>query len=312
VLVEANNLTKTFGTRPALKGVSFRLDGPGVVGLLGPNGSGKTTTLRLLAGFFAPTAGTVLLDGEPIVVPHGKRSRASGRIGYLPENAPLYGEMTVLDYLGFVARLKGLRGEDVHAHTHRVMARLELNHHARTLIGQLSRGYRQRVGLAQALVHDPEFVILDEPTSGLDPVQVEQTRRMVFELGTCSIVVLSTHLLHDVQEICSKVLVLKEGVLVGELPVRTAMESTWTITVRGPIEIVEERLSRVSGLRQVTSPVPESQPDLFRLRVGLTDPGMIESLARELTTPPLALQSLEKGVRDLMQAYTELQQTPLP
>jgi len=212
-MIEARGLTRRFGTLTAVDGIDLSMDGHGVLGFLGPNGAGKTTTMRMLTGFLSMTAGSARVAGfdvfeEPLQV--------RARVGYLPEAPPLYPELTVREYLWFVARLHGLRGPVRRRRTDEVMARMGLEEVCRRLLGQLSRGFQQRVGLAQALVHDPPVLLLDEPTTGLDPAQRVAILELVGDLGRERTVLLSTHLLQDVEVLCRRIAVIHRGRIVGQ------------------------------------------------------------------------------------------------
>lgn len=208
-------LTKRYGTQWALREVSFTLDRPGVYGYLGPNGAGKSTTFKILTGYLRPTAGTVQLDRWRL--PDHVRA-IQQRIGYLPEHNPLYLDLYVREYLLFRGGLYGLRGRTLRQRIEAVIQQVGLSPEAHKPIGALSRGYRQRVGLASALLHDPPLLILDEPTSGLDPNQVIEIRRLIQSLGKSHIVLFSSHILAEVQAIADRVLILHRGELVLDAP----------------------------------------------------------------------------------------------
>lgn len=210
-LIRAEHLVRRFGRNLAVDDVSFELRRGEVLGFLGPNGAGKSTTMRMLTGNLAPTAGRVLINGIDL---RDEPRRAKSIIGYLPERPPLYREFTVDEFLAFCARLhrvpRGRRGRL----TRRARERCGLEQVGRRLIGNLSRGYQQRVGIAQAILHNPEVVILDEPTVGLDPIQIRQIRELIAELGSDHSVILSTHILPEVQATCSRVQIIHQGSLV--------------------------------------------------------------------------------------------------
>lgn len=208
-------LTKRYGTQLALKAVRFTLEGPGVYGYLGPNGAGKSTTFKILTGYLRPTAGVVQLDSWRL--PEAVRA-IQQRIGYLPEHNPLYLDLYVREYLLFRGGLYGLRGRALRQRIEAVIQQVGLSPEAHKPIGALSRGYRQRVGLASALLHDPPLLILDEPTSGLDPNQVVEIRRLIQSLGKNHIVLFSSHILAEVQAIADRVLILNRGELVLDAP----------------------------------------------------------------------------------------------
>ena len=212
-MIEVHDLTKRYGDRVAVAGVSFSVERGQVLGFLGPNGAGKTTTMRMLTGFLPPSSGTARVAGFDVFTQSAEVRR---RIGYLPENPPLYNDMTVVPYLRFVAKLKGLSRGDTEAAIDRVLATCALGAVGARLLGHLSKGYRQRVGLAQAMIHDPEVLILDEPTIGLDPTQREEILNVIKGIGKTRTIVLSTHILPDVLEVCAKVVIINEGRVVVE------------------------------------------------------------------------------------------------
>jgi ABC-2 type transport system ATP-binding protein len=207
-MIEVANLSKRYGDLRAIEGVSFTAGTGQILGFLGPNGAGKTTTMRIITGFMPATSGTVRVEGFDVFEQSNEVRR---RIGYLPENPPLYNDMAVAPYLRFVARLKGLGRRDVGEALERVLATCGLDGVRDRLLGHLSKGYRQRVGLAQALIHDPPVLILDEPTIGLDPRQIRDIRALVRTLGGKRTIVLSTHILSEVMEVCDKVVIINDG-----------------------------------------------------------------------------------------------------
>lgn len=209
--LKVETVTKKFGDTKAVDSVSFEIDKPSVVGFLGPNGAGKTTTMRIITGFLAPTDGKVTIDGET-VSPENYRLRS--RVGYLPESNPLYTELEVHEYLEFTGQLSGLSSARSDDRLGYVVDRCGLKEVLYEPIYRLSKGYKQRVGLAQAIIHDPEILILDEPSSGLDPNQVIGIRELISELATEKFVVLSTHILSEVQALCGRVLIINKGKLV--------------------------------------------------------------------------------------------------
>jgi ABC-2 type transport system ATP-binding protein len=213
--LKVENLTKAYGKQLALQGVSFTLEGAGVYGYLGPNGAGKSTTFKILTGYLRPTAGNVTLG--PWTQPQHLR-RIQQHIGYLPEHNPLYLDLYVREYLLFRGRLYGLRGRTLRQRVEDLIERVGLTPEAHKPIGALSRGYRQRVGLAAALLHDPPLLILDEPTSGLDPNQVIEIRQLIRALGQTHTVIFSSHILAEVQAIADRVLILHKGQLVLDAP----------------------------------------------------------------------------------------------
>src|SRR5262245_3120930 len=207
-MIHVERLTKYYGDYPAVRDVSFHVKEGQVVGFLGPNGAGKSTTMRILAGYLAATSGTATIDGIDVF---WNSVEARRRIGYMPESCPLYPEMRVAEYLRFRAGLKGVYGSKRRTRLDYVLQRCWLNDVRRQLIGTLSKGYRQRVGLADALIAEPKVLILDEPTSGLDPSQIRETRALIKELGHEHTVLLSTHILPEVERTCGRVIIIDKG-----------------------------------------------------------------------------------------------------
>lgn len=212
-MIQVNGLTKSYGEIEALKGISFEIARGEIVGFLGPNGAGKTTTMKILTGYTPQTEGSVTIDGMDV---NEQGLAVRRRIGYLPESTPLYPEMLVYDYLSYVAAIRGKRGKDVHASITRVVNLCGLADRVGQEIGTLSKGYRQRVGLAQALIHEPDILILDEPTSGLDPNQIVEIRNLIRDLGEDRTIILSTHNLPEVMATCNRMLIVHEGRLVAD------------------------------------------------------------------------------------------------
>jgi gliding motility-associated transport system ATP-binding protein len=212
-MIEVANLSKRYGDLAAVRDVSFTAPTGQILGFLGPNGAGKTTTMRIITGFLPATSGTVRVEGFDVF---DQSNEVRRRIGYLPENPPLYNDMGVEPYLRFVARLKGMARGDIPAALERVLEMCGLGGVRDRLLGHLSKGYRQRVGLAQALIHDPPVLVLDEPTIGLDPRQIIEIRSLIKTLGGKRTVVLSTHILPEVAQVCDKVVIVNDGHVVVE------------------------------------------------------------------------------------------------
>ena len=211
VMIEARGLRKQFGNFLAVRDISFEIPKGQVVAFLGPNGAGKTTTMRLLTGFIAPTAGTARIAGIDVQV---DRIAAAEHLGYLPENGPLYPDMTPVGLLRFFGAARGLGGSRLRERIDAVVGLCSLHSVAEKPIGKLSKGYRQRVSMAQALLHDPEVLILDEPTSGLDPNQISGVRKLIRELGRSKTILVSTHILQEVEPVADRVLFVHDGRLV--------------------------------------------------------------------------------------------------
>jgi ABC-2 type transport system ATP-binding protein len=212
-MIDVQNLTKSYGAFKAVRDISFHLEQGEIVGFLGPNGAGKTTTMRMLTGYHPPTSGTASIAGFDV---HTQALDVKRRVGYLPESVPLYLEMVVTGYLNFIAEVKGIPRNKRKTEIADALERCGLSHMANRLIGNLSKGYRQRVGLAQALLGNPPVLILDEPTVGLDPKQIIGIRQMIKDLAQDHTVLLSTHILPEVSMICNRVLILHQGRIVTE------------------------------------------------------------------------------------------------
>src|ERR1700674_2705184 len=232
-MIEVKNLTKAYGNFVAVNGISFKAERGQILGFLGPNGAGKTTTMRIITGFMPATSGTVVIDGLGIFAtsPEGRR-----RIGYLPETPPLYSDMRVESYLRFVAKLRGVARSAVDGAVAHVVEVCGLTEMPGRSCGQLSKGYRQRVGVAQALIHDPPVLVLDEPTIGLDPRQIHEIRGLIHHLAGNRTVVLSTHILPEVSQICDKVVIIADGRVVLEeylkkLPAGTSLEDIFLTAI---------------------------------------------------------------------------------
>ncbi|MCL5056740.1 MAG: ABC transporter ATP-binding protein [Actinobacteria bacterium] len=264
-MVAVENVTKLFSNKAGVRDLNFSVQKGEILGLLGPNGAGKTTTMRIITGFMPPTSGTVRVNGFDVLEQPLEVRR---RVGYLPENPPLYGEMTVAEYLSFVAELKGCRGARKKDQVDKVIEEVSLGDMRGRLLDHLSRGYRQRVGLAQALVGDPQLLVLDEPTAGLDPRQITEIRNLIKNLAGSRTVILSSHILPEVSMICQQVAIINRGRLVAQdtpenLSKRFAGFSRLEIEVKGPREAVEKELNSLESA-QITVIRQGAAPELHR------------------------------------------------
>ena len=212
-MIEVTNLVRRYGPHIAVDKANFKIDKGEVVGFLGPNGAGKTTTMNILTGYLSPTEGQVRIEGQDILEYPTEIKR---KIGYLPESPPLYMDMTVREYLNFTGEIKGLPSKKRKARMAEVMEIVGVTDHAKRLVKNLSKGYKQRVGLAQALIGDPQVMIMDEPTAGLDPIQILEIRDIIRELGKDRTVILSSHILPEVSAVCKRVLIIHKGKLVAD------------------------------------------------------------------------------------------------
>jgi ABC-2 type transport system ATP-binding protein len=250
-MIKVSGLTKDYGARRAVHNVSFDAQQGEIVGFLGPNGAGKTTTMRILTGYMPPTDGEAIVAGYDIVE---ESLEVRKRVGYLPETVPLYTDMVLFDYLKFMGDLRHI--PNVEDRVDEVLDMVGLIDRSNGYIGNLSKGMRQRVGLAQALLHRPEVLILDEPTIGLDPSQVVEVRKLIREIGKERTVLLSTHLLHEAQNICDRVLIINKGKIVAEdttenLQARLIGAERVIVRVRGEADELADTVKQVKGVRRV-------------------------------------------------------------
>lgn len=258
-MIEVEDLTKFYGPVAAIRGLTFTVAAGEIVGFLGPNAAGKTTTLKILAGFMPPSAGTARINGYDCVTQSLQVRRS---LGYLPENVPLYPDLTVRQFLEFVARAKGLDHRSRRPEIARVLADCALTEVENTLIGVLSKGFRQRVGLAQALLGRPPLLILDEPTIGLDPAQIVEIRELIRQLAGEHTVILSSHILPEVSLLCQRVIIINKGQIVASdtpanLTQQLGRDARLQVWVRGPRDEVSQALAQVAGVKRVLPRDPE-------------------------------------------------------
>ena len=260
-MIEVESLTKQYGAVRAVDEISFRVEKGEILGFLGPNGAGKTTTMRILTGFLPATSGTARVAGFDVFE---KSLEVRKRIGYLPENPPIYPEMSVHGYLDAVARLKQVPADKRKARVDAAMEMAHITEKRGELIKRLSRGYKQRVGLAQALVHDPEVIILDEPTVGLDPKQIIEVRHLIKGLAGNHTIILSTHILPEVSMTCDRVLIIHQGRIVANMPVNPAAQERGSEVVivemkpgSGGATAAKALLERVAGVKRVNIVAPD-------------------------------------------------------
>jgi ABC-2 type transport system ATP-binding protein len=252
-VIEVQHLTKRYGRITAVDDVSFRVERGEILGFLGPNGAGKTTTMRILTGYMPATEGRATVAGFDVF---DQPVEAKRRTGYLPETPPLYPDMSVAEYLSFVAKIKGVPAADRKRRVQEVMARTSVDDMAGRLCSKLSKGYRQRVGLAQALIHNPDVLILDEPTAGLDPKQINETRRLIKDLAGDHTIILSTHILPEVEQTCQRVVIINKGRVVAvdtrdALKARLRGSETMYVQVDANGADAAAALSTVTGVTRV-------------------------------------------------------------
>ena len=277
-MIQVEQLTKTYGTTTAIRDVSFQIGRGEIVGFLGPNGAGKSTTMRILAGAIGATSGEATIGGLDVV---GKAREVKAMVGYLPEFPPLYADMTVRSYLTYAGQLKG--AERPAQAADRILSRVGLSQVAHRLIDHLSLGFRQRVGIAQALVHSPKVLILDEPSRGLDPAQRVEIRALVKELAAGDVtVILSTHVLSEVEAICDRVLIIHEGQIVTKGRLDDLAGTQVSLTVAHPSDDLVNRLHKVEGVvavqdredgRYIISARSDIRPEVARAAI---DAGLLE------------------------------------
>ena len=297
-LIEIENLSRYYGNLCAVQDVSFELKRGEILGFLGPNGAGKSTTMGMISGVLAPSAGSIRLNGLDLLQ-HPTQAKAS--LGYLPEQPPLYSELTVDEYLRFCAQLRGAGRKEISSQVARAKERCGLESSGGRLIANLSKGYRQRVGIAQAIIHSPEIIILDEPTSGLDPNQIQEIRKLIQELGEEQGVILSTHILSEVESTCDRVLILHQGrVVYAEQMDRLQRQASDQVSVRLEQTPAQEELEQLSGVIGV-----ESLPgDRFRLQ--LAGDAVTAELSKTLSEQGWGLCEFTPERQDLEQIFTRL------
>jgi gliding motility-associated transport system ATP-binding protein len=312
-MIQVESLSKRYARHLAVNDISFTVEKGDIVGFLGPNGAGKTTTMRILTCFMPPTSGRANVAGFDVFE---QPLEVKKRIGYLPETPPLYPEMSVSDYLTFVARLKGVPSADVTARTNQAMERCAVADVKGKLIAKLSKGYRQRVGLAQAIIHNPEVLILDEPTSGLDPKQINETRELIKGLAGDHTIILSTHILPEVESLCRSVIIINQGRVaatdsVSHLKGREGGSVQLQIETGGLADAVavRQRLEQVPGVSKVIDKV--TTPPSFTFEVeGLGGQNIRGELARAVVQSGWALVELRSSSQSLESVFLQLTGTP--
>lgn len=302
-MVEVQNLTKLFGAQAAVDAISFSVGKGEILGFLGPNGAGKSTTMKIATGYLPPSLGTVVVAGHDVQqAPLAVRRN----VGYLPEHNPLYLDMYVHEYLEFIGAVHGLRGPALRQRVSQLVARVGLSREQNKQIGALSKGYRQRVGLAQALLHDPAVLILDEPTTGLDPNQIQEIRQLIRELGEDKTVIFSTHILPEVTALCSRAVIISRGKLVADAPVsELAARAAGETVIRAEFEsaIDPAPLRALSGVRGVGN----ERGFIYQIR---TEPGRdlrgdISRLAAQQGWILLGLRQEQQSLEDVFGELTK-------
>jgi ABC-2 type transport system ATP-binding protein len=295
-MIEVRELSRSYGELKAVQEVSFDIGRGEIVGLLGHNGAGKTTIMKMLTGYLEPSTGRISIDGLNIAE---QRREAQRRIGYLPENCPLYPEMRVLDYLDYQAALHGMPTGRRASAIRRAIERTDLGAKATAAIGTLSRGYRQRVGVAQAILHEPAILILDEPTNGLDPSQIQHMRSLVRDLSKGATLIISTHVLQEVEAVCSRVLIMRGGRLALDSALDTiGRPKRLIVTLDGSPDEIRPVLAAIEGVTDVEA--WDGDGGLHCFALGADDPhALAPRVAKALGEQPWNLFGLAPERRDL-------------
>ncbi len=307
-MIEVQDLTKSYGPRLAIDGISFSVPRGEILGFLGPNGAGKSTTMRILTGYLSATSGSASIAGFDVF---SNPIEVRRRIGYLPENNPLYNEMRVWDYLRLCCRLRGVAPARRSARVDYALEACGLQERRRDIIGRLSKGLRQRVGLAQAVVHDPDLLILDEPTSGLDPAQTRETRDLIVALGRDHTVILSSHILPEVSATCERVVIINRGSLVADdRPENLARRMSEghgidvEMAVRGDVDAIRKKLKSVRGLDTVDVQELAGGECMVRVHSSGDDPR--EELAKAIVKGGFGLRELHSRTLSLEDVFISL------
>ncbi len=304
--IEARGLNKFYGNFHAIEDVSFSVKKGEILGFLGPNAAGKTTTMRIVTGFMPPSSGSVTIAGHDVIT---QSIEARRLVGYLPETVPLYTDMTVQGYLKFMGTLRGMHPNRIKTRISNVIDICRLGDYQKTLIGKLSKGFRQRVGIAQAIIHEPPVLVLDEPTIGIDPIQVVETRRLIKELGEDHTIILSTHVLPEVSMVCQRVLIIHQGQIMAEdspqnLAERLQGVDRIEVEVQGPTSQVMEALRRVKGIIDVTHSADGGRSTYsVQVRHGLD---LRDEISKAIITNGWSLLSLQLMSMSLEEIFLQL------
>jgi len=305
-MIEINNLTKRFDQFTAVDNLSFNVEEGEVLGFLGPNGAGKSTTMKVITGFLSPTEGQVSVDGFDI---SDNPLEAKGLIGYLPEGAPSYGDMTTLQFLNFVGQIRGFRGDELKSRVDKVIGEVELGKLANQIIETLSKGFKRRVGLAQAIMHDPKVLILDEPTDGLDPNQKHHVRELIKNLAKDKIVVISTHILEEVTAVCSRAIIISQGKIVAdgtpaELEAQSRLHHAVTVRLAEPHDLVAD-LQNIADVEQVEQNPEDELSFTVISKEGRAIFSEVSAVAQECKWPVSELHAARGQLEDVFRVVTQ-------
>ena len=314
-MIEVKNLSKIYGATPAIKDVSFSVPKGSILGFLGPNGAGKTTTMRILSGYIPANQGTAKIDGFEV---HEQPMAVRERIGYLPETPPLYPDMTVSEYLLFVCKIKGVSPGDRADKIKKALKHCQIEDRSHTIIRKLSKGYRQRVGIAQAIVHEPPVIILDEPTVGLDPRQIIEVRNLIKSLAGDRTIILSTHILPEVSMTCDAVTIINKGTIVAtgnpeQLLQELKGNHGYELEVEGNMSNLSSKLKMIEGVENIDITPLDNYDDRFVVNVTINrncDIG--REIATIIVYEGLGIYEMKKCRASLEEVFLQLTQTESP
>ena len=305
-MIETQQLTRYYGDFTAVDNVSFTIGTGEIVGLLGHNGAGKTTIMKMLTGYIEPSFGNVLIDDLSILE---HRRDIQSNIGYLPENCPVYPEMTVIDYLEYVAHLRGITGPAARNAVRYGIRQTDLKAKATASISTLSRGYRQRVGVAQAILSQPKILVLDEPTNGLDPSQIQHMRELILGLGKQATVIISTHIMQEVQAICDRVLIIRNGRMALDSKLNELQKSQQlSLIIDSEPTVAQSKLANIFGVHSVKHQAIEGQYNHYLLELEDSQPSeeITANIAQAVISEGYKLYQLSPTTRDLETVFREI------
>ncbi len=301
-MIQVDRLSKRYGAYKAVESVSFEIGQGEIVGLLGPNGAGKTTTMRMLTTYLNPTSGRANLAGHDVL---DEPLEVRRNVGYLPENVPLYTEMRVVEYLRYRSRLKDVPRAARRRAIGEAIARCQLGDVENRIIGQLSRGFRQRVGLAESMLHDPPILILDEPTSGLDPLQIREARALIRELGERHTILLSTHILSEVEAVCGRVIIIARGrIALDDQIANLSRDDMITLEARGPVDAVRSALQTIPGVERVTITSSAGECGSFEIQTRRAE-DLRETISVKLVSNGWPVRQLDLRRSSLEERFTQ-------
>jgi ABC-2 type transport system ATP-binding protein len=308
--IKVENLTKYYGSQAAVNNISFEINTGEIVGFLGPNGAGKSTTLRMITTYLSPTSGKVFVDDLDI---EEKSLEVRKKIGYLPEQNPLYSDMNVLDYLEYAAELQGVPKAEINDAVKRMVKVCGLSEVRHKDIGELSKGFKQRVGLAQAMIHNPELLLLDEPTSGLDPNQIAEIRKLIKDLGKHKTVMLSTHILQEVQALCDRIIIINNGEIVADNTseeLKNKFKSQFNVTVvikRNPAIGKDKLIAELQSIQDVDKVKVNQEEDVWKVDIVTSkDTDLREDIARKVMSLNLVMLELHQQETSLEDIFRNL------